>query len=126
MSVPGGQGTEPLRKEKFAYLTTVGRRSGKVHTVELWFAWSGDKIFLSHEGAFTDWMKNIAHSHKARLRIGKLNFEADGRIVQEGEARELGKKALYEKYYGSAPKVTIDDWFELSTIIELTPIKYSS
>ena len=56
------------------------------------------------------------------VRIGSLNFDADGRIVSDGEAREVGKLALYEKYYGPASKETIDDWFELSTVIELTPL----
>jgi len=54
-----------------------------------------------------------------------LNIEANARIVKDDESREVGKKSLYEKYYGPAPKATIDDWFELSTIIELTPLDYS-
>jgi len=120
------ESAEILRKEKFAYLTTVGRKTGRAHTVELWFALANGKIFLSHEGGHTDWMKNIAHGSRVRLKIGRLRLEADGTILQEGERRELGKRALYEKYYGPAPKATIDDWFELSTVIELTPVKYSS
>jgi hypothetical protein len=47
-------------------------------------------------------------------------------ILKNGESKELGRRSLYEKYYGPAPKATIDDWFELSTIIELKPLKYSS
>ena len=117
---------EILRKEKFAYLTTIGRKTGKAHTVELWFAFAKGKIFLSHEGSFTDWMKNMVHRRMVRLRIGKLSLEADGKILKGGESRELGKNSLYEKYYGPAPKATIDDWFELSTVIELTPVKYSA
>ena len=120
------ESAEILRKEKFAYLTTIGRRTGKAHTVELWFAFANGKIFLSHEGRYTDWMKNITHGSPVRVRIGKLSLEADGTILKEGESRELGKRSLYEKYYGPAPKATVDDWFELSTVIELTPAKYSS
>ena len=120
------ESAEILRKEKFAYLTTVGRRTGKAHTVQLWFAYADGKIFLSHEGHYTDWMKNIAHGSPVRARIGTLSLEAYGTILKEGESCELGKRSLYEKYYGPAPKATIDDWFELSTVIELTPIKYSS
>jgi deazaflavin-dependent oxidoreductase (nitroreductase family) len=119
------ESTETLRKEKFAYLTTVGRKTGKTHTIELWFAFANGRIFLSHEGDYTDWMKNIAHHGRVRLRIGKLSLDADGNILKEGDSRELGKRALYEKYYGPAPKSTIDDWFELSTIMELIPVKYS-
>jgi hypothetical protein len=81
------------------------------------------KIYLSHEGQFTDWMKNIAKNGKVRVRIGSVNFEARGKILgKAGEVpKELGMKSLYEKYYGSASKKTIDDWFEHSTVVEFTP-----
>ena len=48
-----------LSREKFIYLSTTGRITGKTHTVELWFAWRKGKVYLSHEGEQTDWMKNI-------------------------------------------------------------------
>src|SRR5712664_3220488 len=48
-----------LSREKFIYISTTGRITGKTHTVELWFAWSNGKVYLSHEGEQTDWMKNI-------------------------------------------------------------------
>jgi hypothetical protein len=82
-----------------------------------------DKIYLSHEGEFTDWMKNISKNNHVQAKIGSLAFEASGRILKEGDpSRELGKKYLYEKYYGPASKEKIDDWFELSTVVEITPL----
>ena len=116
---------EILRGEKFVYLTTVGRKTGNPHTVELWFAFADGKIFLSHEGSYTDWMKNIKKTRRVRARIGRLNLEADASVLVGSKLEELGKTSLYEKYYGPAPKSTIDDWFELSTVIELTPVKYT-
>jgi len=120
------QDLETVRKEKFAYLTTSGRKTGKPHSVQVWFSMDVGKIFLSHEGGYTDWMKNIVHKGRVRIRIGRLNMEADAAILTDGESNEVGKKSLYEKYYGPAPKATIDDWFELSKIIQLTPIKYTA
>jgi deazaflavin-dependent oxidoreductase (nitroreductase family) len=115
-----------VRKEKFAYLTTTGRKTGKSHSVQVWFSMDAGKIFLSHEGDYTDWMRNIIRNNRVRIRIGRLNLEADATILKDGEMNEVGKRSLYEKYYGPAPKATIDDWFELSRIVQLTPIKYSS
>jgi deazaflavin-dependent oxidoreductase (nitroreductase family) len=117
---------ETLLKEKLAHLTTVGRKTGKPHRVELWFALGAGRIFLSHEGDYTDWMRNITKNRRVRIQIGTLNVEADATILNEGAPKELGKTSLYEKYYGPAPKATVDDWFELSTIIELTPVASSS
>jgi deazaflavin-dependent oxidoreductase (nitroreductase family) len=114
---------DTLQTEKFAYLTTLGRKTGKTHSVELWFSYASGKIFLSHEGEYTDWMKNITANNHVKIRIGNVTLDADATIVKEGESNELGKRSLYEKYYGPAPKATIDDWFELSTIVELSRLK---
>jgi len=116
---------DTISKEKFAHLTTVGRKTGRPHSVEVWFSIAGQKIFLSHEGDYTDWMRNLAKNKRARIRIGRSSLEADAAILGEGESKELGKRSLYEKYYGPAPKPTIDDWFELSTIVELSSLNVS-
>ncbi len=108
--------------EKFIYLTTRGRKTGKPHTVELWFAVAGKKIYLSHEGAYTDWMKNILEDNRVEFKIGKSQFKGNARIAKDDEAFELGKHALYLKYYGNADEDTINDWFSESTIIEISMI----
>jgi deazaflavin-dependent oxidoreductase (nitroreductase family) len=112
-----------LKKEHFAFLTTIGRRSGKAHTVQVWFAFADGKIYMSHEGEYTDWMRNITKNGRVRVRIGSSNYEGEARTVKQGTSREVGKNSLYEKYYGPAAKATIDDWFELSTIVELSQLK---
>ena len=113
---------EDIKDEKFIYLTTTGRTSGKPHTVELWFAFSKGKVYLSHEGDHTDWMKNVAKHSSVGMRIDGLESRGDAQVTAEKESgREIGKKALYEKYYGPASQDVIDDWFELSTVIEVTP-----
>lgn len=106
--------------EKYIYLTTKGRKTGKPHTVELWFAVAGKKVYLSHEKAYTDWMKNILADSQVEFKIGKTQSKGDARIVTIGGAFEAGKRALYLKYYGKADKDTIDDWFSDSTIVEIS------
>jgi len=111
-----------IADEKYIYLTTRGRKTGNPHTVELWFAIAGEKIYLSHEGAYSDWMKNILAGVEVEFKIGKIQFKGNARIAQAGEAFELGKHALYHKYYGEADEDTINDWFSESTIIEISMI----
>jgi len=114
---------ETVKDGKLAYLTTIGRKSRKAHTVELWFALADGKIYLSHEGTYTDWMRNLAENSQVSIRIDKLTLKAEAVIVKAASSLAVGKKSLYEKYYGPAPEATINDWFELSTIIELTQLK---
>ena len=112
---------EKVKDEKYIYLTTTGRNTRRAHTVELWFAIAMGKIYLSHEGAYTDWMKNIMENDLVEYRIGKIHFKGRARLVTSGDVFEMGKSALYHKYYGLASKETIDDWFSMSTVVEITP-----
>jgi deazaflavin-dependent oxidoreductase (nitroreductase family) len=111
-----------VAKGKYIHLTTRGRKTGNPHTVELWFAIAGKKIYLSHEGGYTDWMKNILGDSRVEFRIGKIQFKGNAQVAESGEVFELGKHALYLKYYGRADEDTIDDWFSESTIIEISMI----
>ena len=109
--------------EKYIYLTTRGRKTGKPHTVELWFAYIGSRLWLSHEGTYTDWMKNIVKDSSVEFRIGSLRFKGKARLVRDGDAFERGKRALYKKYYGEASKDVVDDWFSESIVVEITPLQ---
>jgi hypothetical protein len=117
---------ESVKDRKYICLKTTGRKTGKSHEVELWFAYAGGKIYLSHEGERTDWMKNLAKNKVAGVKIASLIFNVSAKILKAGHARDFGAKALYEKYYKSAKKEVIDDWFSLSTVVELTPISSAS
>ena len=110
-----------LSREQFIHLSTIGRVTGKTHTVELWFAWRNGKVYLSHEGERSDWMKNIQTNPDVKFEIGGKLFSGKGRVFEKGDEFEDGKSALYEKYYGKAPKEKVDDWFSLSKVIALTP-----
>lgn len=111
-----------LAGKKLIYLTTRGRRTGKPHSVELWFAVQNDKIFLSHEGRHTDWMKNLQKYGKVDFKIGDTSFCGRARIVADTEVFNKGKHALYAKYYGKAGDDVIDDWFSESTMVEIFSI----
>jgi len=104
-------------------LTTKGRKTGKPHTVQLMFAVAGEKMYLSHEGAYTDWMKNILKDSRVEFKIGKTQFKGNARIAKTGDIFETGKHALYQKYYGKADEDTINDWFSESTVIEVSKVE---
>lgn len=109
---------EKVAVQKFIYLTTTGRKSGKSHTVELWFANRNGKVYLSHEGEETDWMKNIKKNGQVSFEIGGKNFSGKARYVEDGtEESWTGKVALYEKYYGKATREVIEEWFSQSRLL---------
>ncbi len=108
--------------ETFIHLTTTGRVTGKRHTVELWFAVGDGRVFLSHEGEETDWMRNIRKNGRVTFEIGERNFGGSARYLEDGTQEAwTGKAALYEKYYGKAKQEVIEDWFSLSRLLIIEP-----
>ena len=107
-----------VASQKLLRLTTVGRKTRAPHTVELWFAVRDGKVYLSHEGEETDWMKNIKKNARVSFEIGDSNFAGKGRYLEEHtDEANTAKAALYEKYYGKASKEVIKDWFSLSKLL---------
>jgi len=86
--------------------------------VELWFANRNGKVYLSHEGEETDWMKNIKKNSQVSFEIDGKNFNGKARHLEDGtEEAWIGKVALYEKYYRKATREVIKDWFSLSKLL---------
>ncbi|TMC76771.1 MAG: nitroreductase family deazaflavin-dependent oxidoreductase [Chloroflexi bacterium] len=68
--VPFCEVFERLTNEDFAYLTTTGRRSGRAHTVEIWFAFRDGRVYLlSGGGDRADWVRNLRKNPTVRVRI---------------------------------------------------------
>ena len=121
LEVSNMAGKEDLVKvaaRRLIHLMTTGRRTGRPHTVEVWFAVRDGKVYLSHEGEETDWMKNIRKNSQVSFKIGGEHFAGRARYLEEGtDEAWTGKVALYEKYYGEASRDVIEDWFSLSRLL---------
>jgi len=60
---------ERLAGEDFAYLTTTGRKSGRPHRIEIWFAIENGAIYmLSGGGESADWVRNSSSPARVKLK----------------------------------------------------------
>ena len=92
---------ERLAGEDFCYLTTVGRRSGKAHTIEIWFALlNGNLYLLSGGGDSADWVRNLRKTPAVKVRIGSRTVAARAREVTAPDEDALARRLLDEKYMG--------------------------
>src|SRR5689334_19678793 len=88
-----------LAREQYCYLTTVGRVSGREHTIEIWFALSGASLFmLSGNRDRSDWVRNALKHRRVKIRIGDRVFAADARIVEDAQEDALARRLLRDKY----------------------------
>ena len=98
-----------LASEPFCYLTTTGRRSGRLHTVEIWFALNGTTLYLLSEGGEqADWVKNARKTPQVSVRISGHIFPGHARDVSNSEEDALARRIVHTKY--SSSEDDPDDW----------------
>lgn len=90
--------------ESFCYLTTTGRRTGRLHTTEIWFAVDGEVVFLMAGGRDrSDWVRNVLVHADVTLRIATHEWDARARVVEpESEEDSRVRQLLRAKYASSA------------------------
>ena len=101
----------PGADDAFCYVTTTGRRSGRPHTIEIWFAASGHTLFLLAGGRErADWVRNLRVSPSAEVRLGGRVYRATARELVPGSAEDsLARQVLLGKY--QAPGATdLERW----------------
>lgn len=88
----------------FCYLTTTGRRTGRPHTIEIWFA-TGDGgstlYLLSGARDAADWVRNVRAEPAVSVRVGRdgLPRRATARLVEAGTGEDASaRRLLLDKY----------------------------
>ena len=97
---------DDLGDRPFCYLTTIGRVSGRPHTIEIWFALDGRTLYLlSGGGGRSDWVRNLRRHPEVTVRLGRRDAaEVPGtaRVVEPGsDEDELARRLVVAKYQPS-------------------------
>jgi deazaflavin-dependent oxidoreductase (nitroreductase family) len=88
-----------LADDDFCYLITTGRRSGRPHTIEIWFALSGLAIYMLSGGRDkSDWVKNALQHPQVQVRIRDRTFNGQARLVTDAQEDALARKIVFDKY----------------------------
>lgn len=83
----------------YCYLTTIGRVTGKPHTIEIWFALDGRTLYLlSGGGEASDWVKNLKRAPNVTVRLHRTHFSGQARIVEEKQEDALARRLVVTKY----------------------------
>lgn len=106
-----------LADEAFCYLTTTGRRSGRPHTIEIWFALKGNTLYMLSGGRDkADWVRNILQHPDVQVRIREIVFKGRARLVRaDTDAQEdaLAREIVFNKYTARGEE-ELDDWSHTS------------
>jgi deazaflavin-dependent oxidoreductase (nitroreductase family) len=99
-----------LDQEDYCYLTTVGRVTGKPHTIEIWFTIVDGVLYMLSGGRDrSDWVRNIRKNSAVQLRIRDRRWDAAARIAEERRTDARIRKAVADKYRARG-STDLDDW----------------
>jgi deazaflavin-dependent oxidoreductase (nitroreductase family) len=90
---------QKFAEEDFCYLTTIGRISGRPHTIEIWFTIHEQTLYMLSGGRDkSDWVKNALQNPAVQLKINSSTFNGTARLVKGAEEDSLARKIVFEKY----------------------------
>ena len=91
--------TTDLDQHSVIYLTTVGRVTGRPHTIEIWFAHQESTIYLLSGGRDrSDWVRNLRRTPEVRVHVGGHEYRGVGRIVTDALEDRAAREAVHDKY----------------------------
>lgn len=85
--------------DDYCYLTTTGRRTGRPHRIEIWYAADSNILYLlSGGGRSSDWVRNLTTNPAVVVEVEDEVFPAHARVLQNGEEAELARSLVFTKY----------------------------
>jgi deazaflavin-dependent oxidoreductase (nitroreductase family) len=90
-------------------LTTIGRRTGRPHRIEIWFAAEDGRVFLLAGGRErADWVRNLQANPQVTVELGDETHAGTARVLQAGTAEDRRARALLVGKYQQDDN--LDEW----------------
>jgi len=89
----------PHADEDCCDVTTIGRRSGKPHEIEIWFGVIDETMYLiSGNGPSADWYRNALANPRVYVRLAGTTREGLARDVTDADERRSVGDLMGQKY----------------------------
>jgi deazaflavin-dependent oxidoreductase (nitroreductase family) len=93
---------EALKHLGTCRITTRGRKTGRPHSVPIWFVVGEERrIYLGTLRMGRDWPKNVAANPDVRLEVGDLRLEGEALRVTDEAQRANIESRLASKYWAA-------------------------
>ena len=97
----------------FCYITTTGRRTGKAHRIEIWFAAEpGSRTIYVLAGGRerADFVRNAVADPRVTVRIGATEGGATARVVAPGTDEDALARRLVLAKYQQPGQADLESW----------------
>jgi deazaflavin-dependent oxidoreductase (nitroreductase family) len=106
--------------QPFCYVTTTGRRTGRPHTIEIWFGeGEGTLYLLSGGGDRSDWVRNIRKEPKVSVRISGQERQGVARFVEDPDEEGAARRLLASKYQDWQEGRPLSRWASSARVVAI-------
>lgn len=92
-------------------LTTIGRKTGMLHTVPLRLVFHNNRFYASRRNANGDWFKNLLHNPSVIVEVNGKKVRGRASVVEDELLRQTISSLKYDDVRASMERI----------IIEITP-----
>jgi deazaflavin-dependent oxidoreductase (nitroreductase family) len=99
-----------FEREQYLYLATRGRKSGRSSEIEIWFTHHQGRFYVIAEYETSNWLQNIRSHPEVRVRVARLTFAAQARVLSPQTDAELQRtiQDLSRRKYGWGDGVVVE------------------
>ena len=92
-----------------AILTTVGRNTGKEHSVWAKAVTYNNMIYFSRRNPNSDWLKNAIANPRVKVKFDGKEFSGNARLVKDEElSRKISSIKYIEKNRQEEPRIVLE------------------
>ena len=103
----------------YCYLTTVGRVTGRPHTIEIWFVVEDGHLWLLTEPeGRADWVRNLQRQPQVTVKVGEIAVPARAEVADLPVDAPV-RRALAVRYQHADDD--LDDWAGAALVVRVTP-----
>ena len=113
--------------EDFCYLTTTGRKSGKPHEIEIWFAvddQGAPAMYMMAGGRDrADWVRNLRKTPQVTVRIAGQTNPGRARVIDAAAEPDLDarvRRLVADKYQEWESGRELSGWARTALPVEIT------
>jgi deazaflavin-dependent oxidoreductase (nitroreductase family) len=90
-------------------VTTIGRRTGRPHRIEIWFAAQDGRLYLlSGSRERSDWVRNVQENAQVTVELGDERHAGAARVLQPGTVEDQRARELLVCKYPEGDN--LDEW----------------
>ena len=113
-----------MTSDDYCYVTTTGRRSGRPHRIEIWYARRGETLYLMSGGRRkSDWVQNLIADPAVVVEVDGDTRSGSARVLEDAGDEEARARGLVFDKYSARFEENLVAWRDaaLPVAIDLSP-----